>query len=257
MKRYYSFSSTEHIEDKDALDLIGIRGKRAMELATLGAPILPGFMLPNETINSLIQKPSEAKKFLIEPLGKMERVLGKRFNDEKNPMLVKVVESPQLNMITAFSIHNIGLCEKTIGGFSTFVGEEFAYHEYRNVIIKLIELERKCDIDGERNKKLEAFGKSLKASKKQNKIRELIEENKALFPVDIFSNAYDQLLYMIERFGTFFKTSSSNIDSAILIQAMTFGNYGEESYFGSYYTRNIITGENDPLHGSKKPFSQI
>jgi pyruvate,orthophosphate dikinase len=245
MKRYYSFSSTEHIEDKDALDLIGIRGKRAMELATLGAPILPGFMLPNETINSLIQKPSEAKKFLIEPLGKMERVLGKRFNDEKNPMLVKVVESPQLNMITAFSIHNIGLCEKTIGGFSTFVGEEFAYHEYRNVIIKLIELERKCDIDGERNKKLEAFGKSLKASKKQNKIRELIEENKALFPVDIFSNAYDQLLYMIERFGTFFKTSSSNIDSAILIQAMTFGNYGEESYFGSYYTRNIITGENE------------
>jgi len=245
MKRYYSFSSTEHIEDKDALDLIGIRGKRAMELATLGAPILPGFMLPNETINSLIQKPSEAKKFLIEPLGKMERVLGKRFNDEKNPMLVKVVESPQLNMITAFSIHNIGLCEKTIGGFSTFVGEEFAYHEYRNVIIKLIELERKCDIDGERNKKLEAFGKSLKASKKQNKIRELIEENKALFPVEIFSNAYDQLLYMIERFGTFFKASSSNIDSAILIQAMTFGNYGEESYFGSYYTRNIITGENE------------
>ncbi|KPJ86248.1 MAG: hypothetical protein AMS17_13305 [Spirochaetes bacterium DG_61] len=268
MKKYHSFSSTEHIEDKDTLELIGIRGKRVMELATLGAPILPGFMLPNETVNDLITKPADAKKFLIEPLAKMERLLGKRFNDEKNPMLVKVVESPQLNMITAFSIHNIGLCEKTVGGFATFVGDEFAYHEYRNVLLKLTELERKCDIDRERIKKLEAFEKSLKVSKKQNKIREVVEENKGLFPREVFSNAYDQLFYIIERFGTFFKSSSSNIDSAILIQAMTFGNYGEESYFGSYYTRNIITGENeisgkyflnafDATETAGKPITQI
>jgi pyruvate,orthophosphate dikinase len=268
MKRYYSFSSTEHIEDKEALSLIGIRGKRAMELATLGAPILPGFMLPNETVNGLVQKPADAKKFLIEPLGKMERVLGKRFNDEKNPMLVKVVESPQLNMINAFSIHNIGLCEKTVGGFSTYVGEEFAYHEYRNVIIKLIELELKCDIDADRKKKLETFVKGLKSSKKQAGVRKLIDENRNVFPEKIFQNAYDQLFYVIERFAQFFKTSSSNIDSAVLIQAMTFGNYGAESYFGSYYTRNIITGDSeisgkyflnafDATESKGKPITQI
>jgi len=245
MKKYYTFSSTEHIEDKEALELIGIRGKQVMELATIGAPILPGFMLPNETVNELIPKPSEAKKFLIEPLAKMERVLGKRYNDEKNPMLIKVVESPQLNMINAFSIHNIGLCDKTAGGFATFVGEDFAYHEYRNVIIKLTELEQKTDSESERSKKLQELLKELKKSKKQSKIKELFEANKNLFPSEIFVNAYDQLFYVIDRFGSFFKNSSSNIDSAILIQAMTFGNYGEESYFGSYYTRNIITGENE------------
>ncbi len=245
MKKYHPFSSTEHIEDKEALEFIGIRGKQVMELATIDAPILPGFMLPNETVNELIPKPSEAKKFLIEPLAKMERILGKRYNDEKNPMLVKVVESPQLNMINAFSVHNIGLCDKTVGGFATFVGEDFAYHEYRNVIIKLTELEQKSDSESERGKKLQELAKELKKSKKQSKIKELFEANKNLFPSEIFVNAYDQLFYVIDRFGSFFKNSSSNIDSAILIQAMTFGNYGEESYFGSYYTRNIITGENE------------
>ena len=245
MKKYYSFSSTEHIEDRKAQELMGIRGKRVMELATLGAPILPGFMIPNETVNELILKPLDAKKFFIEPIAKVERLLGKRFNDEKNPMLIKVVESPQLNMIHAFSIHNIGLCDKTISGFAPFVGEEFAYHEYRNILIKLTELEQKTDTDINRQTQLKEFSKNLKSSKKPHKIRELIEENKTLFPPEIFLNAYDQLFYIIKLLQAFYKNSSSNIDSAILIQAMTFGNYGEESYYGSYYTRNIITGENE------------
>jgi pyruvate,orthophosphate dikinase len=244
MKKFYSFSSTEYLDIKETEELVGIRGKRLMELASLGAPILPGFMLPNETVNEITENPKDAKKFLIEPISKVERILNKSYNDEKNPLLIKVVESPMLNMIHAFSIHNIGLCDKTIGGFITYVGEDFAYHEYRNVLRKLIELEKKTDIDEERAKKLDKFSQKLKSSKKQKPIREAIEEFKSLYPKEIYSNAYDQLYFMIELFNKFFKKSSSNVDSALLVQAMTFGNYGEESYFGSTYSRNIITGEN-------------
>jgi pyruvate,orthophosphate dikinase len=245
MKKYYSFSSTEHIEDPKVQEIIGIRGARVMELATLGAPILPGFMIPSETVGELVSDPSDAKKFLIEPTSKIERLLRKRYNDAKNPMLIKVVESPQLNMIKAFSIHNIGLCDKTIGGFSTFVGEEFAYHEYRNVLLKLAEIEKKTDITSERKEKLSIFTQKLEKTKKQSKSRELIEEHKSLFPTEVFSNAYEQLIYAIRLLHSYYQSSSSNVDSAILIQAMTFGNYGEESYFGSYYTRDIVTGKNE------------
>jgi pyruvate,orthophosphate dikinase len=245
MKKYYSFSSTEHIEDPKVQEIIGIRGARVMELATLGAPILPGFMIPSETVGELVSDPSDAKKFLIEPISKIERLLRKRYNDAKNPMLIKVVESPQLNMIKAFSIHNIGLCDKTIGGFSTFVGEEFAYHEYRNVLLKLAEIEKKTDITSERKEKLSIFTQKLEKTKKQSKSRELIEEHKSLFPTEVFSNAYEQLIYAIRLLHSYYQSSSSNVDSAILIQAMTFGNYGEESYFGSYYTRDIVTGKNE------------
>ena len=245
MKKFYSFSSTEYLDIKETEELVGIRGKRLMELASLGAPILSGFMLPNETVNEITENPKDAKKFLIEPIAKVERILNKSYNDEKNPLLFKVVESPMLNMIHAFSIHNIGLCDKTIGGFITFVGEDFAYHEYRNVLRKLIELEKKADIDEERAKKLDKFSQRLKSSKKQKPIREAIEEFKSLYPKEIYSNAYDQLYFIIDLFNKFFKKSSSNVDSALLVQAMTFGNYGEESYFGSTYSRNIITGENE------------
>jgi len=131
MKKYHSFSSREFIGDEKIQESIGIRGLRVMELASLGAPILPGFIIPNDTIGEISAKIGEMKKFIIEPMSKTERLLKKKFNDERNPLLIKVVESPMLNMIQAFSIHNIGLCDKTVGGFATFVGEEFAYHEYR------------------------------------------------------------------------------------------------------------------------------
>ncbi len=245
MKKFYSFSSTEYLDSKETGEIVGIRGKRIMDLASLGAPILPGFMLPNETVNDLIASSSDAKKFLIEPIAKVERILGKRYNDEKNPLLIKIVESPQLNMIHAFSIHNIGLCDKTIGGFINFVGEDFGYHEYRNILIKITELEKKTDIDNERLGKIDEFAKQLKSSKKQKKIKETIEEYKNLYSKEIFSNAYDQLFFIINLFHSFFQKSSSNVDSALLLQAMTFGNYGEESYFGSCFTRDIITGENE------------
>jgi pyruvate,orthophosphate dikinase len=246
MKNYHPFSSTEFADSPDIQKTIGIRGMRVMELASLGAPVLPGFIIPNETIKEIVGKLAEAKKFLIEPITKIERLLKpKRFNDEKNPLLIKVVESPQLNMITAFSIHNIGLCDKTVGGFATFVGEEFAYHEYRNVIRKIIELELKTELEKEREKKLTTFARQLADAKKQTKVKAAFEANKKLFPAEIFTNAYDQLFYVIELFNKFFQKSSSNVDSSILVQAMTFGNWGEESYFGSYYTRDIITGDSE------------
>lgn len=243
MKRVFPFSSTEYIEDRNTLELVGIRGKRIMELATLGAPILPGFLLPNETVNELVESEEEAKKFLFEPIAKIERLMGKKFNNEKTPLLIKVVESPQLNMIKAFSIHNIGLCDKTVGGFATFVGENFAYHEYRNVLRKIIELELKSPVEEKTREKLEEYAGKLKNSKTTKKVKETINEYRKLFPEKVYTNAYDQLLYTIKLFNNFFRNSTSNLDSALLIQAMVFGNYGEESYFGSFYTRDIVTGE--------------
>jgi pyruvate,orthophosphate dikinase len=242
MKKYHSFSSREFIDDEKTQESIGVRGLRVMELASLGAPILPGFIIPNDTIGEIADNIGEMKKFIIEPMGKIERLLKKKFNDERNPLLIKIVESPMLNMIHAFSIHNIGLCDKTVGGFATFVGEEFAYHEYRNVIRKVIELELKTGVAKDREKKITAFANQLKAAKKQVKVKQAFEEHKKLYPEGLFTNAYDQLHFVIELLHRYFESSSSNVDSAILMQAMTFGNYGEESYFGSYFTRDIVTG---------------
>jgi pyruvate,orthophosphate dikinase len=245
MKKYFSFSSTEYLDPSKVKEEIGIRGKRIMELASLKAPILPGFVILNESVGELSENKAEAKKFLIEPIAKAEGILKKKYNDEKNPLLIKIVESPQLNMIRAFSIHNLGLCDKTVGGFATFVGEDFAYHEYGGVFKRIIELEKKIGVDAAREKKLDSFYDLLVKAKKQKDFHDALDANKSLFPREIFTNAYDQLFYVIGLFNSFFENNSSNVDSALLIQAMTFGNYGEESYFGSYYSRDIVTGEKE------------
>ncbi len=243
--KYYPFSSTEYLDTPEVLQEIGTRGQSVMELGSLKAPILPGFIIPNTSVGEILADEEQAKKFFLEPIGKIERKTKKSYNDTRNPLLIKVVESPQLNMIKAFSIHNIGLCDKTVGGFATFVGEDFAYHEYGNVFRKIIELERKAGIDQNRAKKLDAFHRQLGDAKKQKMVRDALDGSKNLFPAELFSNAYDQLLYVIGLYSRFFQTSSSNVDSALLIQAMTFGNWGEESYFGSYFSRDIVTGDRE------------
>jgi pyruvate,orthophosphate dikinase len=244
MKKYYSFSSTEFLDNAEDLDAIGSRGKRVMELASLGAPISPGFLLTNETVNDLSQNLAEPDTFFSEPMHKMEKIMGKVFSDAENPMLVKVVESPMLNMVNTFStIHNIGLCDHTVDGFAKFVDANFAYHEYRNVIRKIIELESQTEITADRRKTLRAFGDTLKKARKKEQVVKAINDHRSVFPEAVFNDGFEQLLYVIKLFQALFKNSASSMDSSLLVQAMVFGNYGQEGLFGSYYTRDIITGD--------------
>ncbi len=269
MNKYYSFSSTEFLDNSEDLEAIGSRGKRVMELASLGAPVSPGFLLTNESVNDVSANLTEPETFFSEPMKKMEKIMGKVFNDAENPMLVKVVESPMLNMVNTFStIHNIGLCDNTVDGFAKFVGADFAYHEYRNVLRKIVELETQTEITEDRRSKLRAFGEALKKARKKDKVVAVINDHRALFPEVVLKDGFEQLLYVIKQFQALFKNSSSSIDSSLLIQAMVFGNYGQEGLFGSYYTRDIITGDGkisgeffvnafDETERPGKPISQI
>ncbi|NBF39782.1 MAG: hypothetical protein GVY14_05145, partial [Spirochaetes bacterium] len=94
MGRIYSFNSSEFISDPEILDTIGSRGARVMELASLGAPIAPGFILSNELLGEIVEDPSIAFDLYKEPIARMEQTLEKGFNDKDNPLLVKVAESP-------------------------------------------------------------------------------------------------------------------------------------------------------------------
>jgi pyruvate, orthophosphate dikinase len=245
MESYYSFSSTEFIDNPEILESLGIRGKRIMELAKVDAPILPGFMMPNEAVRGLSKDPEQIKKALGLPINRMDEITDKKFNDPDNPLLIKVVESPLLNIIKSISIHNIGLCRKTLEGFGTFVGEDFAYHEYKNVYAKIIELELKSSEDTERNKKLSGIKEKLVSAKKNSDVDKIIQELENIYPSEIIEDAYYQLAYVISLFDKFFESNATSEDAALLIQTMTFGNYGEESFFGTFYTRNIVTGDNE------------
>jgi len=246
MKQYYSFSATEYLELPEVLEHIGSRGRRVMELASLGAPISPGFIVMNDTLSKIADGTVNVAEAFKEPIAKMEAVFGKKFNDKDNPLLIKVVESPMLNMVNIFStIHNIGLCETTADGFAQYVGEGFAYQEYGNVVQKIIELELLTEgLRSGRKKKLAEFQQQLKRQSKKSGILKTIEQHRSLFPDKIYTDTYAQLDYVIKLFQKLFIANPTSVDSALLIQAMVFGNFGKSSCFGRYTTHDIITGEN-------------
>ncbi|TVR30684.1 MAG: pyruvate, phosphate dikinase [Spirochaetaceae bacterium] len=245
MKKIYSFNSKEYLSDKQALDTIGSRGVRVMELASLGAPISPGFIISNDLLDQVTEDAALAFELYKDPIAKMEQVFGKGFNDKSNPLLVKVVESPMLNMVNTLStIHNIGLGDHTVDGFAAYVGEDFAYHEYANLIQKIAELELLTDIDKKRAARLEECRTKLKATRKKATVVKALAECRDLFPEEIFTNMHEQLLHVVRLFNTLFKKNPSSSDSCLLVQVMVFGNYGKNSGFGSFFTHDIISGEN-------------
>jgi pyruvate, orthophosphate dikinase len=246
MKKIYSFSSKEYLSDEEALQTIGSRGVRVMELASLGAPVSPGFIISNDLLPEVVESPELAFELYKDPIAKMEQVFGKGFNDKNNPLLVKVVESPMLNMVNTLStIHNIGLGDHTVDGFASYVGEDFAYHEYANCVQKIVELELLTDIDKKRAAKLEQFRNKLKSSQKKASVVKTLDEYRDMFDYDIFTNTHEQLLHVIRLFTTLFKKNPSSSDSCLLVQVMVFGNYGKNSGFGSFFTHDVITGENN------------
>ena len=155
----YSFSSTAYTEDKGVLDVLGYRGRRLMHLAGLGIPILPGYVLSNDSLLAELEEPGTYSSKIHQSIENMDKVVGKKYGDSENPLLIKYVLSPQLNMIDTFSsLHNVGLCKNTIDGFAKFVGEEFAYHEYRNMLRRVMILDLEIEPDSNRRKLLEKTG---------------------------------------------------------------------------------------------------
>jgi pyruvate,orthophosphate dikinase len=249
MEKIYSFSSTEFSSDPAERKATGSRGVRVMELASLGAPIAPGFVISNELLKEVTEGAADAFEFYKEPIQKMERIMDKGFNRSENPLLVKVVESPMLNMVTTLpTIHNIGLCDHTVDGFGAYVGEDFAYHEYANMIQRIVELELRAELPKQRRDQLTEFRDKLKATKKKNSVVNALSRYRGLFPEEIFTDAHQQLLYVVKLYHSLFSTNPSNEDSCLMVQAMVFGNYGKNSGFGSFYTHDIITGE-DKISG--------
>ena len=244
MKEIFSFSSSEFTEDEGVIQYFGMRGQNLMDLASLGIPILPGFILTEAFLSEDEEDPDAHIPTYLDAFDKMGKILEKRW-DADNPLLVKLVVSPMLNMVHTFSsIHNVGLCDTTIDSLAGFVGEDFAYQEYRGLFQRIMELEFLITTDENRRNLLDRMIGEIKNSKTTAQIKAILEKVKAIYPKEIFAHALEQFQFIKGMFRKLFAASETLSDSAILVQAMTFGNYGKDSYFGSYTTRDSVTGKN-------------
>lgn len=240
-RNIYYFSKDEFSKNID-LSKIGIRGKRVMEVAKINMPILPGIIINSDIASKL--ESLDLKDDLEYLAKKVEAETGKVFGSVDNPAILKCVISPSLEIIQFPSIHTIGLTDKTIEGFKEIVGENFAYHEYAHILIKgTINILIKMYGD-EGVEKLTAFVEEIEEAKDVEGFKAVIEKAKEILPKEFFEDAYYQLGFILNRVSVFLNSEEmDDEDTAIVVQPMVYGNYGKDSYSGTFYTRNIVNGE--------------
>ena len=250
-KNIWYFAKGEANTKSEVLEKIGIRGRLAMELADLSLPILPGFVIDADVAAHL--KDFDIWAALKPWMDRLAKITGKSFGDAENPLLVKIVVSPNLVIASYPTLHNYGLTEKTVAGFNRFVGENFGAHEMQFLTRGNLEIE--AAIAEFENKEKEA--KNLRQAMKDldaeldsemdaKKRRASLARYQKMLPDGFFADPFDQLKIALKRISHLLSITDQNQeDTSLIIQPMVYGNYGKDSLNGQFFTRNIVTGQKE------------
>lgn len=279
-KYVYSFGGGKADGNAKMRNLLGGKGANLADMASLGLPVPPGFTITTEVCTSYFKNrrkyPTELNQQIVNALKKIEKIVGKKFGNAKNPLLMSVRSGARTSMPGMMeTVLNIGLTTETIPGLIEQTGgnERFVYDSYRRLMTMYsdVVMEKSAGIEPKEGHgirhKLETELENLKKKRKiENDSDISVEDLKVLcdkykviikktlkkpFP----DNAMDQLLggigavfqsWMGKRAIAYRKIEGIPAEwgTAVNAQAMVFGNLGDDSATGVAFTRNPATGEN-------------
>ncbi len=237
MPDIYPFSQKGCTTDEAVWERSGKRGKRAFELAALNMPIVPGFVTDSKLTGRMDNM--DVKTMVTQGLAEIENGIGRKYGAAENPLLLKLVVSSNLALPIYPTVFNVGLSPVTIPGFAKMIGERAAWFEYcyliRTAGTKLFDIPAaKFD---EIEKKHPATVEGTQAVAME--MIQLVGKDK------IPDDPVDQLVAILKSASTsnFDKDLEQDDQPAFIVQGMVFGNIGEGSCVGMYFTRDIISGE--------------
>jgi pyruvate,orthophosphate dikinase len=266
IKWVYFFGGGKANGKAELKDILGGKGAGLAEMANMGVPVPPGFTITSEACTFYFKHkayPEELKAEIHENLAKIEKLVGARFGDEENPLLVSVRSGARVSMPGMMeSILNLGLNEKTVRGLARRTNNErFAYDTCRrfiqtwaSVVIgmdgKILEkvLEQK---KWERGLTLdtELSTEDLKeiVQKMENKVKEVAGRECASDPYEQLWEAISAVFESWNSPSAIAYREANNIPeewgTAVNVQAMVFGNMGDRSGTGVVFSRDPSTGE--------------
>jgi pyruvate,orthophosphate dikinase len=279
-KKYvYFFGAGKADGRADMKNLLGGKGANLAEMTNLKIPVPPGFTITTEVCTLYYKNnkryPKELKPQVDEAMKKVEKIMGKRFGDPDNPLLVSVRSGARSSMPGMMeTVLNIGLTEKTIPGLIKKTGNErFVYDAYRRLLMMYsdVVMEKAAGIEppeGEAiRQKLEHALETMKKMKgykndtelTADDLKILCDEFKAIikhtlgkdFPDDPWEQLWGGIgavfqSWMGKRAVSYRKIEKIPDDwgTAVNVVAMVFGNTGDNSGTGVAFTRNPATGEN-------------
>jgi pyruvate,orthophosphate dikinase len=269
-KKYmYFFRAGSAEGNKDMKDLLGGKGANLAEMAGIGLPVPPGFTISTEVCNLFFKRgrkvPSQIEEEIRRNLKKLEKEAGQAFGDAQNPLLVSVRSGAKFSMPGMMdTILNLGLNDRTVEGLARKSGNRrFALDCYRRLIHMFSDV-----VMGVGKKKFEEillktkkahgikFDHELSESMIEGLIRQYKDLVKRASGRDFPQDAAKQLNLAIAAVFMSWNTPRAvtyrrlnhipdDLGTAVNVQLMVFGNFGDKSGTGVGFTRNPSTGEKE------------
>ncbi len=265
-KKKYVYAFEEG--NKDMKEILGGKGANLAEMKSLGINVPPGFTITTETCkiyNDSGKKLSkEIDAQIKEKLIDLEKKMGKKLGDAKTPLLVSVRSGAAASMPGMMdTILNLGLNDKSVIGLSeNTLNPRFAWDSYRrliqmfgNVVLEIEHSKFEHILEEVKKTKKAKYDTDLKTADLElivKKYKEMIKkETKKEFPQEPEKQLELAIRAVFDSWNNYRAIRYREINNikgllgtAVNIQAMVFGNLGEDSGTGVCFTRNPSTGEN-------------
>ncbi len=276
MKKFvYNFSEGSQSMN----DLLGGKGCGLCEMTRIGLPVPPGFIITTEVCDAYYKFGKKYPKGLEDEVSKylsaLEKEMGKKLGDKIDPLLVSVRSGAAVSMPGMMdTILNLGLTDESIMGLiSKTKNERFGLDCYRRFIQMFSEIA--MGIEHNEFERIIADSKKIRGIKldyelSEVELKDVISKYKELYKTktgeEFPQSANKQLWIAISSvFGSWNNDRAVSYrrlynivglkGTAVTVQAMVFGNTGDNSATGVAFTRNPSTGENK-FYGEFLPNAQ-
>ncbi len=268
-KWVYGFGDGAAEGRADMRNLLGGKGAGLAEMSNLGLPVPPGLTITTDACAYYYANgksyPPELREQVADGLAALERSLGARFGDANNPLLVSVRSGARVSMPGMMdTVLNLGLNDQDVVGWALKSGDErFAYDSYRRFIqmygqvVLGIDHHHFEELLG--NHKLDS-GANLDTELSAEEWKTIVSGFKDVVTQELgraFPQEPEEQLWgaigavfgswMNPRAVTYRRLHDIPADwgTAVNVQAMVFGNMGEDCATGVAFTRNPSTGKNE------------
>jgi pyruvate,orthophosphate dikinase len=275
VKRVYTFGNKKAEGKADMRNLLGGKGANLAEMNLIGVPVPPGFTITTDVCTEYNQIGKDKvvellKKEVEKAVAHVENIMGSKFGEGENPLLVSVRSGARVSMPGMMdTVLNLGLNDTAVEGIAKKSGNDrFAWDSYRRFVqmygdvVLGMKPESKEDIDP-----FEEIMEEVKDAKGvQNDtdldvsdLKELVVKFKAAvkkqtghnFPTDPWEQLWGAVCAVFDSWmnprANYYRAMNQIPEewgTAVNVQAMVFGNMGKNSATGVAFTRDAATGEN-------------
>ena len=267
-KRVYYFGATKTEGRMDQKMLLGGKGANLADMTSIGLPVPPGFTITTETCGEYSRGGNRLPSGLMDEVRRnitlLERELGKKFGDRRNPLLVSVRSGAAVSMPGMMdTVLNLGLTDEVVAGMAATTGNpRFAYDAYRRLINMFGDVVMGVDhhhFEHAFNAIKSRYGVSEDTAVPEDGLKELCIAYQSVYRQHVGEPfPQDPLKQLEQSVQAVFRSWNGDravayrrlneikglVGTAVNVQAMAYGNMGEDSGTGVAFTRDPSTGEN-------------